>query len=65
MVPRLLRVAEHREDEIASVTVEGDRVPGADDDDVTEVMEADDNDGEEIVMEGNPEIEVIEVDPLM
>ena len=36
-----------------------------DDDDVTEVMEADDNDGEEIVMDGNPEIEVIEVDPLM
>ena len=37
-----------------------------DDDDVTEVMDEDDNDGgEEIVMDGDPEIEVIERDPLM
>ena len=36
-----------------------------DSDEVAEVMDEDDNDGEEIVMEGNPEIEVIEVDPLL
>ena len=35
-----------------------------DDDDVTEVTDDDDG-GEEIVMDGNPEIEVIEVDPLL
>ena len=37
-----------------------------DDDDVTEVTDADDNEGDgEIMLDGAPELEVIEVDPLM